>query len=355
MPWRWAEWADQPAAQLAEEAWDQGAQSHGPPCDRRGSPPPVATALDVGRRLESAARLLGSQSWPYLATLATLGGIDLTLARAVEPHLDAVAILHQAGSPDLAAIGVDGQSTFGVYAANAPGTGLDLTPGDEVDRLDGIKPWCSLAGEVTHALVTASAGDEPVLCAVPLQHKGAQVEQGPWVARGLAAVTTATLSLEGVPAVRIGPPGFYLDRPGFAWGGIGVAAVWLGGAAAVAGRLARGRPGREPDQVALAHLGQVDLALHTALVTLRDAATAIDAGRAEGRAGQVLGARVRGIVAAVAEEVLGTVGHALGPSPLVHDEEHARRVADLTVYIRQHHAERDHAALGALLTAGVEP
>ena len=55
----------------------------------------------------------------------------------------------------------------------------------------------------------------------------------------------------------------------------------------------------------------------------------------------------RQVVAGSVEEVLQRVGHALGPGPLANDEEHARRVADLTVYVRQQHAERDDAALGA--------
>jgi hypothetical protein len=36
---------------------------------------------------------------------------------------------------------------------------------------------------------------------------------------------------------------------------------------------------------------------------------------------------------------------------LCHDERHARAVADLTVYLRQHHAEADLAELGRLVTA----
>jgi hypothetical protein len=42
---------------------------------------------------------------------------------------------------------------------------------------------------------------------------------------------------------------------------------------------------------------------------------------------------------------------ALGPGPLCLDEQHARAVADLTVYVRQSHAERDLAALGSLAAA----
>jgi hypothetical protein len=61
-------------------------------------------------------------------------------------------------------------------------------------------------------------------------------------------------------------------------------------------------------------------------------------------------------VAAAAETVLGIVDHALGPAPLAFDPDHAQRVADLRLYLRQHHAERDAAALGrSLLATGEAP
>jgi hypothetical protein len=53
----------------------------------------------------------------------------------------------------------------------------------------------------------------------------------------------------------------------------------------------------------------------------------------------------------VATEVMHRVGRALGAGPLSHDESHSRRVADLTVYLRQHHAERDLAQLGELVAS----
>ncbi len=42
-----------------------------------------------------------------------------------------------------------------------------------------------------------------------------------------------------------------------------------------------------------------------------------------------------------------------GPAPLTVDRSHAQRVADLQVYVRQHHAERDLARIGADIAAGV--
>ncbi len=62
----------------------------------------------------------------------------------------------------------------------------------------------------------------------------------------------------------------------------------------------------------------------------------------------MLAARVRALVAEAAEVVLSEVGHALGPRPLTADAAHAARVADLTVYVRQHHADHDLVALAEL-------
>jgi hypothetical protein len=57
--------------------------------------------------------------------------------------------------------------------------------------------------------------------------------------------------------------------------------------------------------------------------------------------------RTRAVVEHAADEAIVRTGRALGPGPLCTDGEHARRVADLTVYLRQSHAERDLEALGA--------
>ena len=155
-----------------------------------------------------------------------------------------------------------------------------------------------------------------------------------------------------VPATPVGADDWYLTRPGFAWGGIGVAAVWYGAARALADRLRDGSRSRAPDQVAHVHLGAIDAALHAASRVLVDAARTIDAGAGVGEAGSVLAARVRAVCAVTAEDVLARVGHALGPGPLTFEEDHARRVADLTVYVRQHHAERDLARLGEMTLGG---
>lgn len=300
----------------------------------------VSAALDLARVVGSQLGVPGAGRTAHLwSALASVAAADLTVARTLEPHLDALAILTQAGV-------APGEGAWGVFAAEGPGEPLRATPAGSSYVLDGRKHWCSLGGVLDHALVSAWVGDDRQLFAVDLQQDGVSAVPGTWVARGLAAVDSGPLDLASVPASAVGEPGWYLERPGFAWGGIGVAAVWFGGAVGIARRMHAASAGRPPDQVAHLHLGAVDAALHAARCVLADAASAVDAGTLTGDAGWRAALRVREVVALTAEDVLRRAAHGLGPGPLATDEDHARRVADLELYLRQWHAERDQAALG---------
>jgi hypothetical protein len=61
---------------------------------------------------------------------------------------------------------------------------------------------------------------------------------------------------------------------------------------------------------------------------------------------ELLAGLVRGTVERNATEVMDRVGRALGPGPLALDRRHGCLVADLTVYVRQHHGERDLEQMG---------
>ncbi len=306
---------------------------------------------DVDAALKLAAhygRLLPQPGSGHTAcrwgVLAAAGEHNLTVARVLEAHSDALAILAEAGEPVPA-------GTWGVFAAEAAPHRLEARDSEGQVTLTGVKPWCSLAARLDAALVTAHAGTQRQLFRVSLRHPSVTAQPpSAWVARGLRNVVSAPVRFDGTPAEPVGPPGWYLTRPGFAWGGMGVAACWYGGACGVRTTLLRGTAGRDGDLAAM-HAGTVDAALHAADAVLSDAAAVIDAGRAERSAGQVLGLRVRAIVADAVERTIRQAGHALGPAPLAFDEDHARRVADLELYVRQHHAERDLARLGAVVLA----
>ncbi|MDQ0733838.1 acyl-CoA dehydrogenase family protein [Arthrobacter agilis] len=312
----------------------------------RAAAGPVPRALALAAELGAEVPLPGSgrtaETWQLLTDLAAA---DLTVARVVEPHLDALAILDQAGLHRAA----PGTGTWGVFAAEAPGMRLDAMPGpDGTWTLSGTKPWCSLADSLDRALVTARVGDGGRRTfAVDLRAAGVTADPADaWVSRGLPAVTSCPVRFDAVDATPVGATDWYLTRDGFAWGGIGVAACWLGGALGVARTLLAALGRRTPDQIALMHLGRVDAALHETRTLLADAADAVDSGRAGGQEGALLAARVRATAFRCAELVLEAAAHGLGPAPLSFDEDHAARVADLHLYLRQHHAERDDASLG---------
>ena len=61
--------------------------------------------------------------------------------------------------------------------------------------------------------------------------------------------------------------------------------------------------------------------------------------------------RVRSQVERSCHLVLDAVGRALGPAPMCLDAAHARRWSDLTVFVRQSHADHDWADLGRGLPA----
>lgn len=304
-------------------------------------------ALDLARGLGGRVPHPGSgrtaERWNLLAAL---GRIDLTAARVVEAHLDALAILAEAGPGRTGPLDhlIPADATWGVFAAEGPGARLEAVRSGSGWVLRGVKPWCSLADRLDAALVTAHVEGGRRLFAVPLDRSTCADADTSWVSRGLAEVTSGPVVFDDTPAVPVGATHWYLERPGFAWGGIGVAACWYGGATGLADRILD-RSRRQPDNDLISlHLGAVDVAVAGARWALEHAARTVDLGSATPA---LLAARVRSVVAAAAEECLVRAGHALGPAPLTQDEDHARRVADLTVYVRQHHAERDLAALAA--------
>ena len=360
-------------------------------------PDDVSQALALGVRLGTQHPSPGDGGTRDLwEALATVAAHDLGAARAIEPHLDAIAILAQA-----ARVGVDGDAprttalgsargrnpdtTWGVYASEGGDAPLTATEGPDPHGfgsaggrwllgsprqpsthwlLSGTKQWCSLADRLHGALVTAAVsplsagapGGIPQLFSVDLNHPGIIVDDTAWVARGLAEIPSGPVHFDDVPARAVGAPGWYLSRPGFAWGGIGVAACWFGGAVGVARTVFAAA--EHPNPFVLAHLGAIDELLQSARRALLEAATLVDlASTASGAAsggggvhdGAILAKRVRATVVRACEGILHHAAHALGPGPLAQDERHAKRVADLHLYIRQHHAERDQASLGAAL------
>ncbi|MDQ0028471.1 acyl-CoA dehydrogenase family protein [Arthrobacter bambusae] len=327
----------------------------------------LALAESTGRTAPAPGEGQTARLWEILASLAA---VDVAAARVFEPHLDAGAILKQAGQQALF------NGTWGVFAAEGPAHVLEAhgirpasrpgatgpaatagVSGASGVTLSGSKPWCSLAGYLDHAIVTAKtqSGSRQAF-AVDLRSPGVEVEEPLWISHGLREIPSGTVHFTDVPAVPVGEPGWYFERPGFAWGGIGVAACWLGGAVGLVRTFRDALGRREPDQIALSGLGEADRLLASGFELLRGAAAGIDGGtlgdREDSDGAWAHALRVRGNVAAIVERIQEAVGENLGPGPLARDERHAKRVSDLRIYVRQHHGQRDDAQLGSLVLKG---
>ncbi|MCZ2404370.1 acyl-CoA dehydrogenase [Paenarthrobacter sp. Z7-10] len=325
--------------------------------------PALDLAIQLGRKLPFP---MNGQTRRLWEALATVSAADVSLARILEPHLDALAIIGQA--PDLTVDDIPGGSDgcWGVFAAEAPGSRLQATwegkrdgkgAGDGKGNgeagwiLSGTKPWCSLGAELSHAVVTAQTDDGRRAFAVRLRQPGVQPDDVGWSALGLAKIRSGPINFDRVPAVPVGGPGWYFSRPGFSWGGAGVAAVWFGAAVAIARRVFLHCSSREADQIARMHLGLIDAEICSARNALLMAAGHAD-GPDGGTGHRLAAARARAAVVGCAEAILEIAGHAMGPAPLAFEPDYAARTADLALYLRQDHAERSSAAIGEQLLAG---
>ncbi len=282
-------------------------------------------------------------------TFASVAGRDLALIKLFEGHTDALAIMAELGA--MQAQAPPNGSLWGTWCAEPPDARLLLRQGasSSAAAVTGTKAWCSGARVVTHALVSCwNEHDQPCLAAVALDQPGVTVTGAGWHALGMADTHSVDVRFEQAAALCIGHPGDYVQRPGFWHGGAGIAACWYGGAQAIAD-MTRQFIGPKPDGHRLAHLGAIDVALAGAAAVLRDTAAWID--RHPSRDAQTPATRVRLVVEQAATDVLLHAGRALGAAPLCRDARLARAMADLPVFLRQSHAERDLAALGQRVLA----
>lgn len=280
--------------------------------------------------------------------LAAVAARDLGLVKLFEGHTDAVAILAELqGSPPTPG------SRWAVWAAEPPDARVQATQvgfrsDERALQLSGTKAWCSGAQAVSHALVTAWLDDQPVLAAVAMDQTSIAIDTSKWQAVGMQATASADVRFEQTSATLIGTAHSYVRRPGFWHGGAGIAACWYGAAAQI-GRMLREACGPRADAQRLAHLGAVEVALAGAAAVLRETAAHIDADPFADSQCEAMRARL--VVEEAANAVMRHATRALGAGPLCRNAHFARLLADLPVFLRQSHAERDLAALGESIVA----
>jgi hypothetical protein len=174
---------------------------------------------------------------------------------------------------------------------------------------------------------------------------------GSWPSPAMEATACVTMRFDlVVPAdAAVGGPDAYVRRAGFWHGGAGVAACWYGGALGVSERL-RIAAGTNRDPRVVVAWGRVRARLEAAGALLARSAAEVDDAPCEIEAARQRALRLRLVVEDAASGTLAETVGALGAGALAYDPEHARRVADLQLYLRQLRTDDVAHELGAHTT-----
>ena len=275
--------------------------------------------------------------------LMEIGRRDLSLARLAEAHYDAVAILAEAGR-----ISAD-DAVYGVWASEIPGKGIELHRTREDLFVSGSKMFCSGASLIDKALVTATI-PEHRLIVVDLRTYAHTIviDDSAWKVRAFRETKTGTVTFRNTPISEtdiIGPPGWYLTRPGFWHGACGPAACWAGGAE---GLLDYALKQNRRDSHTLAHLGAMEAGLWAMKSFLESAGRQIDEQPDDNEGAQRRALIVRHVIEQVCTDILRRFARAYGPYPLSMDGSISQRYEEIDLYLRQSHAERDLEALATM-------
>ncbi len=283
-----------------------------------------------------------------LRRLAAVSSTDLSVGRLAEGHVDAIAILEEAGQKYLPG------NTYGVWAARSATDDVTATRRGSSWVLSGQKPFCSGAGIVSRALVVAGTPEGSRLFDVDLRHDGIQIVPHSWPAVGMAGSNSVTVTFDHVEvpeASVVGGVDFYTSRIGFWWGAVGVAACWWGGARGLVTTVGDHLAGTDIGDHEAAAYGRAVARCNAMSQTLAWAGRRIDAPQGDIPAAAVAEARrtaliTRETVHSGAMEILSLVAAAGGARPICLDAGQSQRSADLYAYLAQHHPGRDAAALG---------
>jgi alkylation response protein AidB-like acyl-CoA dehydrogenase len=278
-----------------------------------------------------------------LRVLHSWGAADLSFARIAEAHTDALAILSDCNHrPRKGAL-------YGVWASDAPPSCVTCERiSDDEWRIEGIKRFCSGAGFLDAALVTARHADGILLFDVSLKDPDVRPQPSDWASPAFADTGTASVRFDSVlisDCERVGEADWYLDRPGFWHGSVGPAACWAGGAQSLVDAAATLNR-RDPHS--RAHLGALEATAWGFHAILETAGREIDAdpGDVAGTA-RARGLKVRHLIERGCAEVLDRFARATGPHLLAYDPYIIRQHQALALYIRQCHGERDLASIPA--------
>ena len=277
------------------------------------------------------------------AALRDVARVDLCLARLVEGHADAMRIIDQAGARP-------GEGIYGVWASRSAGTGLSASAAPGGWMLDGVLRFASGIGLVDRALVSSTLDDDHHLL-LDIGSDQVDPDLTSWSTAAMDAARSFTVRVDGAVSgsAQVGHVDFYLSRPGFAVGGLGVAAVWAGGARHVVDAVVAGLRDFTPTAHQSLRLGLMEQAVWTADLAVSSTAAKLGGLNLDDAAAEIGLARTAVVLSCdiVSEQAPVVVG----PAGLSTNARLARVLGDLGIYVRQHHLDTEAARLGTAALA----
>ncbi|GAC1299966.1 MAG: acyl-CoA dehydrogenase family protein [Vulcanimicrobiaceae bacterium] len=293
-----------------------------------------------------------------LSALRRAGYADLSVGRIYEGHVNALQLIARFGTApqrETARADVRDGRLFGVWNTQDDEPVRIVAEGPRF-RLSGAKSWASGAAFVARPVVTAAWPDGSLqMCVVPMDAVAPAIDPSAWRPHGMHDSQSYRVAFDGIAldADRlIGAPGDYLRQPYFFGGALRFTAVQTGGIERLVVETARylAERGRDGDLVQTMRLGEMHVALRTALYWLdagADAWTAYDASVRDVTAiGQAAHERLAADVVDAADgariaieraalDVIERTMRAVGARGLLEPLPFVRLVRDLEMYLRQ--------------------
>ena len=274
------------------------------------------------------------------AVLRSIGQGNLAVGRIFEGHANAIKLINTFGSEaqiERASEDLRAGHLFAIWNAETK-DGIRVI-GDKNQKLSGAKAFCSGAGHVTRALITATgeSGMRMLLISLKVGERVKRMEVG---LQGMRATETASMEFEGINISTnevIGGLDDYTREPTFSAGAWRTSAVTLGGLDALIAEMQqqlRAR-NRHEDPHQLSRMGQALIARESARLWIERAARMEES--IDCLVGNVTGYINLSRIAleSAAFDIIRIVQRTLGLSAFLQTNPVERLMRDLATYLRQ--------------------
>jgi alkylation response protein AidB-like acyl-CoA dehydrogenase len=296
------------------------------------------------------------------AALRRAGARDLPFGRLYEGHVNAVQLVALYGSADArrdALRAVESGALFGVWnTQDANGVRIASMDDDGI-TLTGAKTFCSGAGTVAHAIVTAAVpGGGSQMLLVPMHDVPVAIDPTFWHPMGMERSDSFAVDFGGVRVAHrnaIGPVDAYQREPWFSAGAARFVAVQTGALERLTGDLATFlvTANRADDAIQRARLGACAVRTRTAVLWTDACAAAWERfdhdGDAEPLHETVDAARIA--VERAALDAMEDIERAVGARGLNEPQPFGARIRDLRMYLRQPAPDAALARVGSAAAA----